>query len=124
MARELRFYSLVLIITFILWSTPGRTTCPAPGIYGTNQEQENGYHNVYAITSGPYTPADVDEDDWYTCPPGGCDGDAFSNCSVQMAAGTYYDSNNHKWVLNTALTCAGNGTFAGNGYALGFESGY
>ena len=120
MARELRFYSLVLIITFVLWSTPGRTTCPAPGIYGAIDYDGNfaneGYHQIFSITSGPYTPADIDDNDWYAC-TGSCDDDAFGACSVQMAAGTYYDSNNHKWVLNTALTCAGNGTFAGNGYA-------
>lgn len=111
MKQDLRIYSLVLVITLMLWANTGRAdTCPGLGIYSSNPLIQGEGRDLYA-ESGTIVLGDMDDyNDWiYEC-----------NATLSGDGDTYYDGSNHLWVLDDDLSCTMNNDDEGEFKAIDY----
>ena len=106
MTKDLRLYSLSLMIVLMLWVAPVRADygegsgCPVLAVpialddgdvwhYGELDDGGIDYRPLY-----PYNTTASISGQWED-----------EDCSVTANSGTYYDGANHLWVLDSSLTC-------------------
>lgn len=116
MAQDLRLYSLSLLIVLMLWTSPVRadygagSTCPALAV----PIQLTG-EDVWTDTNRDLYP--VSGTDAHVTGPA-VDGNLW-DCELSVGSGSYYDGENHLWVLDDNLSCNFNGSDGGD-----FRAGY
>lgn len=110
MSRDLRLYSLSLVIVLMLWFAPARadyglgSNCPALAIpiplkdgdvWHARDDEDGGwqdYRDLYPDAGTEASVVNYDDDD-------------IRSCVLLVDPGRYYDGANHMWVLDDNMEC-------------------
>ena len=105
MSYNQRLYFLSLLIVLMLWYIPAKAEigsygkdsgCPVLAVptYGSRiYDLDSGGQNLYPLDTAVYITADAHSS-------------SFDGCALQAESGTYYDGENHLWILGNDLNCS------------------